>query len=120
MVPCRSLLPVLTGESGLVREFTFTENDGFEMIQTLQYKYIRWRTFSEEYTAPGEELYDLQKDPGEMTDVSDRPEYKEALEWCRARRDYTINSTPAGQMGWAPVRDKTYARMKHRIPPVTE
>lgn len=117
VVPCRSLMPILRGETDSVREFTFTENDSFEMIQTLRYKYIRWRTVSPEYTPCLEELYDLSTDPLEQIDVSRNPGYASALEWCRERRDYTLNSTPAGQMGWAPVRDPVYARMVKRIPP---
>ncbi|HCS74985.1 MAG TPA: hypothetical protein DIW17_14055, partial [Clostridiales bacterium] len=105
VVPCKSLLPIIKGDTKKVRDFTFTENDGFEMIQTKNYKYIRYRTMTKEYSTPKEKLFDLQKDKSELTDVSKLEGYSDVLKWCREMRDYTLNSTPAGQMGWAPVRD---------------
>ena len=59
-----------------------------------------------------ENFFDLENDPLEAEDLSHNPEYRGALEWCRERRDYTINSTPAGQTGWAPIGDNRFAEIR--------
>jgi arylsulfatase len=109
VVPCRSLMPVISGDKEQIREFTFTENDGWEMIQTEKYKYIRYRTVSDEYIPPREELYDLENDPNEIKDVARYPGYGEILQWYRERRDFIINSTPAAQIRWAPVMNEEHS-----------
>lgn len=103
VVPCLSLMPIIKGETDAIREFTFTENDGWEMIATQRYKYIRWRTHSLAYEPPRESLYDLIQDPNEIHDVASNPNYASTLEFCRSRREHLLNATPAGQIGWAPV-----------------
>ncbi len=103
IVPCRSLMPVIKGEKDSIREYAFSENDEWEMIQTERYKYIRYRSGGDEYQAPVEEFFDLEKDPKELRNVISCMEYEEIIQWCRERRDFVINSTPAGQMGWAPI-----------------
>jgi choline-sulfatase len=111
VIPGRSLMPVLRGECGQVREYAFAENDGWEMIQTEHYKYVRWRTITPEYTPPKESFFDLDNDFREVHDLIGDGRYKDEAEWCRQRRDYEANRTPAGQMGWAPVGDRTHARV---------
>ena len=112
VVPCRSLLPIVCGEEDSIRDFAFSENDSWEMIQTEKLKYIRYRSFGDEYFSPREELYDLENDPDEIQNVINNNEYLEQIEWCMQRRDFTLNTTPTGQTGWAPLGDENYARIK--------
>lgn len=73
------------------------------MICTVEHKYIRWRTRSLAFEPARESLYDLRKDPDELTDVVGLAEYDAILQWCRDRLAYVINATPAGQTSWAPL-----------------
>lgn len=108
IVPCRSLLPIVRGETDRVRDYTFTENDCWEMVQTERYKFIRYRTIAGEYEPPRERLFDLQADPLELHDLIDDPALAEVAAWMRERRDFVLNSTPAGQIRWAPVLAEEY------------
>lgn len=116
VVPCRSLMPIIKDESERVREYTFTENDAFEMIQTEQYKYVHYRTNTSEYTPPVELLFDLLNDKLELKNIVDNEKHHDILTWCREMRDYTLNSTPCGQVGWAPVQDMSYTIIKEYAP----
>lgn len=113
VVPGRSLMPILRGETDCVREFAFTENDGWDMVSTGRLRYVRHRQTTPEFEPPVEELVDLSRDAGRWIDRSTDPAYAERLAWCRERWAYTVSSTPAGQKGWAPVIDEEFAA----IPP---
>lgn len=109
VVPSRSLMPVIRGEQEKVRDYAFAENDGWEMIQTRDFKYVRYRLSGDEYATPIEEFYDLDVDPDELTNMVGEARYRDRIQWCRNRRDYVLNSTPCGQTGWAPVGAEEYA-----------
>lgn len=100
IVPCRSLMPIIRGDKDNVREFVFTENDSWEMIQTEEYKYIRYRILSDDYVSSREELYHLKKDPFEINNIAKNPQYSEILQYCRDRWAFTISSTPVAQLCW--------------------
>jgi arylsulfatase A-like enzyme len=81
--PGKSFLPVLKGDSTVWRDKIFYEyywEYDFPMTPTMfgirsdKYKYIRyyglWDT---------NEFYDLEKDPNETTNLSDKPEYAEII-----------------------------------------
>jgi arylsulfatase A-like enzyme len=108
IVPCRSLLPIVKGQTGCIRDYTFTENDCWEMIQTECYKFVRYRTIADDYRPPREQLFDLKEDPLELNDRIDDPELADIVSWMRERRDFVLNSTPAGQIRWAPVKAEEY------------
>ncbi len=116
VIPCRSLMPVLRGDTEGIRDFAFSENDGWEMIQTETCKYVRYRSQGDEYTPPVEAFFDLERDPKEITNAIASPECQERIQWCRERRAFVMNAMPAGQIGWAPVGDEQFTRIEKIIP----
>jgi arylsulfatase A-like enzyme len=109
-VPCRSLLPIVTGEAERVRDYAFSECAGqWQMIQSERYKYVRSLQYDDPERVP-EQLYDLQEDPQELVNVIDRPAYAEAAAWCRRRRDFVLDRTPLAQLQWAPIIGDNGAR----------
>ena len=103
IIPCKSLMPVIIGESGKVRNFSFTECNGkWQMIQTERWKYVRHLMY-ETVEALKEEFYDLGKDPDETIDLIGEAVYLDAVEWCRKRRDLILDGTPPAQTNWAPL-----------------
>ncbi len=81
----RSLRPLAEGcrpenwRRELVLEVSPAMGNG-RLLHTGRYKYAIY-----ESAEPMEELYDLERDPGEMHNVHDRPEYAEVLADCRSR-----------------------------------
>ena len=74
----QSLLPALTGDGGVDRDAALTEDDDGKILRTDRYRYA--------VDTDGEELlYDIAADPHEYHDVSDDPEYRDALGECRKR-----------------------------------
>ena len=103
IVPAQSLMPVVAGKEERIRDYTFTEcSNLWEMIQSEKWKYVRHLQYEEPGDAP-EEFYDLEKDPNETVNLITDPAYKEAVKWCRDRREYVIDHTPAAQSRWAPL-----------------
>jgi arylsulfatase A-like enzyme len=130
-VPCRSLMPVVRGESDSVREFSFSECSGndahldhhlpglarfqeleqplWQAIRDARWKYIRHL----QYAAPGavrEELYDLRSDPHETRNLAAgaptadaRADAAAVLTLMRERREWVEDSTPPAQLRWAPL-----------------
>lgn len=101
-VPCRSLMPIISGATGQVRSFSFAEcRNQWQMIQTDRYKYIRYGWASQ--GGPREELYDLASDPDELANCADDPAHAAALAACRMDREQLIDHTPPAQTSWAPL-----------------
>ena len=102
-IPCRSLMPIVRGETDEIRKFSYSEYAGeWQMVQNEKIKYVRFLQYRED-EAPREILYDLQKDPSELVNVVQDPEYKEILDQCKKYREYIIDNTPAAQLCWAPL-----------------
>jgi len=71
----KSLRPVAEGESvANWREYVVSEDAKWRMLRTEKYKYT---TFSDPTSK--ESLVNMKNDPGEMRNLVDHPEYKEAL-----------------------------------------
>ncbi|THF74009.1 sulfatase family protein [Cohnella fermenti] len=102
-VPCRSLLPIIAGEAERIRDYAFSECSGqWQMIQSDRWKYVRWLQYDDPDRVP-EQLYDRQDDPHELRNVIGLPEYREAADWCRRRREHVLDRTPPAQLRWAPI-----------------
>ncbi|GBF77282.1 hypothetical protein PA598K_05821 [Paenibacillus sp. 598K] len=102
-VPCRSLLPIVAGEAGRVRDYAFSECAGqWQMILSERWKYVRSLQYDDPDRVP-EQLYDLQEDPDEQRNVIELPQYRDAAQWCRRRRDFVLDRTPPAQLRWAPI-----------------
>lgn len=98
----RSLVPLMKGENVVWRkEFAFEHftspsnipapiprSDG---IRTENFKYVRWF----DVAPAAEELFDLQKDPGEMTNLVNDPEYAGQLKILRAKYDAWRKANPS-------------------------
>lgn len=112
-VPCRSLLPVLAGSGRPIRDYAFSECFGkWQMIQTERWKYVRMLEYDDPEQVP-EALYDLEQDPHELHNVIGEPDYAEAAAWCRRRRDYVLDRTPAAQLRWAPIIGEAQDKYEH-------
>ena len=116
IIPSRSLMPIIRGETSEIREFTFSECDfseqklgesfrmgRWQMVQNNRWKYIRYLNY-ERVGAPIEELFDLESDPAELINLVHDASYEKMLKWCRDRRDYLLDHTPFAQTSWAPIR----------------
>lgn len=100
-IPGRSLLPVVRGETGAVREFAFCEHDAqWSLLHSKDYSYVRLH--GEDPDRPVERLYDLTADPDERHDISNEPDNAERLAWHRNRLLHTFESYPPAQTSWAP------------------
>ena len=95
----RSLVPVLKREarewreSFLIEYFTDTvfpriRNMGYVAARTARHKYIKYRDLR-----GMDELYDLDKDPYEETNIIDRPDARETLQQMQAELQRLIDQT---------------------------
>ncbi len=95
----RSLVPVLRNEarewrtSFLIEYFTDTvfpriRNMGYVAARTSRYRYIRYRELQ-----GMDELYDLDKDPYEETNIIDRPDARETLQKMQGELRRLIEQT---------------------------
>ena len=98
-IQCRSLLPVLKKEvrewreSFLIEYFSDTvypriRNMGYVAARTSRHKYINYRELQ-----GMDELYDLDKDPYEETNLIDRPDARETLQKMQAELRSLIGQT---------------------------
>ncbi len=87
----RSLRPVAEGARSVEnRPFVVSENDLGRMLRSERFKYCVYQ-----YGDDRESLVDLQKDPGESTNLAQHPEYRSVLnqhrsyllEWIQSSRD---------------------------------
>ena len=103
----QSLLPLLTGKTAKGRDYIFSEYlFGWEeaMIRTERWKFIytkgdidRTDGYETGYPKPGrmERLYDVRKDPDEMSNLANRPEYRRVVSELRRRLyDRLVNTHP--------------------------
>jgi arylsulfatase A-like enzyme len=103
-VPCRSLLPVICGETDAVRDYAFCECDGrWSMIQNEEWKYVRLHGADDDPDQPHEELYHLATDPDEQRNLAGAAEHADMLEWGRRRLVHVLTATPPAQTTWAPL-----------------
>ena len=95
----RSLVPVLRNEvrewreSFLIEYFTDTvypriRNMGYVAVRTARYKYINYRELQ-----GMDELYDLDRDPYEETNIIGRPDARETLQQMQAELQRLIEQT---------------------------
>jgi len=104
-VPCRSLMPIVRGETDRVRDFAFSEcSNRWQLIQTERWLYVR-RLDTGDPDTPCEALYDRTADPNCFTDLAGDAASAEPLAWCRRRRDFVLDHTPPAQLRWAPLLD---------------
>jgi len=73
----KSLMPLLRGEKEQIHDAVFCEggpgsHDRMNMMRTKKYKYVY-------YTNKGEELFDMENDPGEFANLALRAEHKDLL-----------------------------------------
>ncbi|WP_442509213.1 sulfatase family protein [Novipirellula sp. SH528] len=93
----KSLMPIVEDETVRVRDtLPIIQVFGQEATRCLsvingQYKYIYWYyTDEEQGMQPTEELFQLTKDPLEMTNLAGNPEYQPMLEKMRAQYDSQV------------------------------
>jgi arylsulfatase A-like enzyme len=106
-VPCRSLMPIVRGETDRVREAAFSECNGqWQMMRNEEWKYVRLLS-SGTPQDPDERLFYLAEDPDELidraADPSGAPDCAAALSELRGRMRQLIDTTPAAQTRWAPL-----------------
>lgn len=125
IIPSRSLLPLLRGETERVRDFAFSESDfteerasgvtaeeimrhrggrgrsnAWQCITTEQGKYIKYLGY-QIGEAPAEEYYDLTVDPEETQNRVDDPAYRAEVDGARLRLQYMVDHYPPAQKTWA-------------------
>ena len=111
IVPARSLMPILRGETNRIRNFSFSECNGtWQMIQTERYKYIRNLSQANPkqkhtgHDSYDEILYDMEEDPCEMKNLIMDPAYRGIIKFCRRQMTGIMDSTPPAQTSWAPLK----------------
>lgn len=101
--PARSLMPIVSGETDAIRDFSFSECNGeWQMLQTATRKYVRQLRTPDALTRH-EALYDLVLDPQELVNRAHDPRYAGDLSWFRLQREYLIDTTQPAQQVWAPL-----------------
>jgi choline-sulfatase len=110
IVPCKSLMPIITGEGSRIKPYAFSECQGqWQSVQNEKYKYVRYLKYKRtEWGAVGpvELFYSLQDDPDERINRIHDSELAEEVQRCRTYRDYIMDTTPPAQHRWAPVLDE--------------
>lgn len=106
----RSLLPLLTGKSAQGRDYVFSEYlFGWEeaMIRTAEWKFIytkgqieRTDGYETAWPKPGKikRLYQVNRDPDELTNLAGRPEYQPILRELQQKlHERLVSTQPAGR-----------------------
>ncbi len=75
-----SLAPMLLDPTAKVKEAAFTQVRNGYSVRTDQWRYIEWQEGQQ-----GSQLYDIDKDPAEMTNLADDARYAETVKDLRAR-----------------------------------
>ena len=103
-----SLLPLTEGDANGWREHVVTEFSGVNSVPLTQ-RTLRWGDLKYGYNCGGpDELYDLSKDPWEMMNRIDHPDYREVgrelrrrlVEWMAATGDPTLNIFRRNKVGY--------------------
>lgn len=103
VIPCRSLMPIVRGETDAVREYAFCECNGWwHMIQDDEFKYIRYPAQKPD-AQTREQLYHLGNDPDCRHDLAGDPRQRDRLAVMRERLLHVLSTTPAAQSRWAPL-----------------
>lgn len=102
-VPCRSLMPVVRGETDRVRDFAFSEHADWQMVEDDRFKYVRYPA-SSLTDEPRELLFDRADDLSELVDRSADPRYDSELTRLRDCLARVLDWTPPAQLRWAPTR----------------
>ena len=126
VIPSRSILPILRGETNRCRDFCFSESDfteerkpGTDPAETVRHRGgdgrrdNAWQTIITEISkyikylgyklgeAPYEEFYDLLIDPDETINRIDDPTYDDQISEARNRLSYMVDHYPVAQMTWS-------------------
>lgn len=102
VVPCRSLLPIVRGETNAVCDMAFSEcHNVWQLLQSERWKYIRFRDTAMS-PGPPERLFDLWEEPDELHNLAEDPSCAGILAEFRERRVALNDATPPAQLQWAP------------------
>tara|TARA_B100001971_G_scaffold196797_1_gene204933 strand:- start:4262 stop:5689 length:1428 start_codon:yes stop_codon:yes gene_type:complete len=103
-IPCKSLLPVLSGTENSIREYAFSEcRHDWQCITSSKYKYIKFLGYDDPDVGPREQFFDLENDPSEVCNLITDTSYADAVDWHRRRLQFVLDQTPAVQHRWAPL-----------------
>lgn len=99
-VPSRSLKPILTGDPGdWGEDAVFSEQEETRVMRTPKWAYFK--RFGDAPNHPlGDELYDVELDPGETTNLADEPAFadiREALD-KRLTEFFSTHTRPAADL----------------------
>jgi arylsulfatase A-like enzyme len=105
IIPGRSLLPVVRGETDRIRDAAFSEHaSDWRAVETEDWQFTQYLP----PPAPGsylESLFHKRSDPHCLVDLSGDPSLAAAADQLRARLHYILDTTPYAQTGWAPIVD---------------
>jgi len=97
-VPCRSLMPLVRGETDRARDYAFSEcRNDWQMVQDERFKYVRHLN-GPDPMRPGESLFDLDSDPQELRSIADDPAAAAELEARRRYCDAVLGRYPPAQL----------------------
>lgn len=103
-VPCRSLMPIISGQRESVREYAFSEfQDQWQCIVSHGFKYIKRLDYDDPDKGPEELLFDIGSDPNERFNRIHDADCFKTVAWHRRRLQYTLDHTPPLQSIWAPL-----------------
>ncbi len=110
LVESRSLVPILDGRAAKVRDTLFTAYGKVQRaLRDDRWKLIRYPRINRT------QFFDLQKDPHEIQDLADKPEYADRMRnmmvlLANAQREYDddcpLTSTHPDDPSWSPERRK--------------
>lgn len=100
-VPCRSLMPILSGRQDRIRDFAFSETQSWEMLRSERWKYVRNLP---PYPAEKEILIDLAADPFEHHNLALQADPPAILHQLRQLLLELTDATPPAQLNHLPIR----------------